>query len=301
MKHLVFLSLTIATTSVYANTEQCEYDSLKSPSYVINESSKKYVRNNFIVTPSEEQFSQTNRSLDNYDSLANNPFKVIRTDVVTKDGEKYLGFLSKYRFRDVKVGGKPYKTDKYYNVEVVTSDCQKFYYTSDDFGMFTHTFSKADGSTINESDYLKFMGDTVVPADISATSTFDKFEQEYKITTDFFDDYMIRGYYNPKTKKLNTGQVYLHLRFYGDWGFITVAKDENGQSHEVTKIDSDVDCSSDSLGCIMHEEVGVSVTEYFLRKNKNGFDFKLAGKQTKVVSISGEMVRAFLSEIDRLK
>ena len=51
----------------------------------------------------------------------------------------------------------------------------------------------------------------------------------------------------------------------------------------------------------MKETIGVDLSEQFLKKHKNGFEMKLSGKKTLVLAVSGDVVNAFLTELNKAK
>jgi hypothetical protein len=92
------------------------------------------------------------------------------------------------------------------------------------------------------------------------------------------------------------------LTFFDKWGFISNALDTDGVSHDVVKISSDTDCShSDLLGCKLTETIGVALTEKFLNKYINGFEIKVYGTKEKIIKVSGEAVKGFVSGIEKAK
>ncbi|MFX6759143.1 hypothetical protein ABTH30_19840, partial [Acinetobacter baumannii] len=73
------------------------------------------------------------------------------------------------------------------------------------------------------------------------------------------------------------------------------------KAHEVVKIDRDADCSNRYMDCKLSEIVGVSLSEPFLRKNKNGFELKLKGQQDRIIKVPSDMVVSFLDGLDAAK
>ena len=70
----------------------------------------------------------------------------------------------------------------------------------------------------------------------------------------------------------------------------------------MVKISTDTDCSySDMLGCKLTETIGVTVSEEFLNKNRDGFELKVFGTKEKIVKVSSHMVESFLSGLNKAK
>lgn len=303
MKRLAIIGLIFfAPITAYAST--CGYESMSGTEYKIKETYKKYVFNDFVVNPNKDKFGSGQRSDRNYKSLRENTFKVMSTDYVTVDSKVYEKKPASNRFRELVIDDKAYTLDRYFNIELLTSDCVKYYYAPNGTKeSFDYAIQKTDGTANTVQDLVAFLGKSLKPAKVTATSEYDEFDKQYQVKTDFFKDQMIRGYLDSKKENPTSIQVYMTLAFLDKWGFVDTAKDKNGATHEVATIDKEADCAGKSLGlgCILKETVGVSVDEDFLRKNTEGFELKLSGKQSKVVFVSGELVTAFLSELDRLK
>ncbi|NRD71620.1 hypothetical protein HQR03_13875 [Psychrobacter okhotskensis] len=303
MKKLAIIALTfLAPIAAYAN--ECNYDALSGTEYRITDKVKPYVLLDFMVNPDKDKFGFGQRNERKYQSLKDNPFKVLSTDYVTAESSVYTGRRASKRYKEVVNDGKAYTLDQNLNIELLTSDCVKYYHIPNgNQKSFDSNFQKTDGSANNTQDFLAFLGKSLQPAKIKSTTTYDEFDKQYEIKTDFFKDQMIRAYLDSKEDTPSVIQVYMKVSFLDKWGFIETAKDKSGTTHEVTSIDKEADCSGKSLGlgCMLKETLGVTVDEGFLRKNTTGFELKLSGKQSKVVFVSGELVTAFLDELDSVK
>lgn len=303
MKKIAIIGLALlAPIAAYADT--CGYEDLSGTEYRITDKNKEYVFNDFVVNPNRDKFGIGQRSDRNYKSLRNNAFKVLSTDYVTIDSTAYKNKPTSKRYREIVIDGKAYTQDRYFNIELITSDCVKYYHAPNGIKEhFDYKFQKTDGTANTIQDFSTFLGKSIQGAQVKATSKYDAFDKLYEVKTDFFKDQMIRGYLDSEKKDAAKIQVYMSLVFLDKWGFVDTAKDRNGVSHEVTTIDKNVDCSGKrlGLGCMLTETVGVTVDEDFLRKNTSGFELKLSGKQSKVVFVSGELVMAFLKELDDLR
>jgi hypothetical protein len=295
-KFLLTVLFSTLTSLAYAE-DKCGYSQLAGTEYQITDDFKKYITNSFDAFPNRQDYQQG--SINDYQSINNNNFKILNTSVRTVPSQGYL--TSNYRYSELNLDGAAYILDKSFNTEVLTSDCKKFYMDSSSFKTIQYAIKRADLQPITKKDYFDLIGSAIEKKTIGASSQYDKFEKQVEIKTDYFDRYLIRGYYNPTTKKLNFAQIYATLTFMDDWGSISSAKDTDAQPHRVTKIDSNADCKSKILGCFMKETVGIDVSEQFLRKHKNGFEIKLSGKKSTILSVSGDVVTAFLNELNRVK
>lgn len=294
----------LAPITAYA--DKCNYDALSGTEYRMTDKIKVHILPNFMVNPKGDKYSQSNEK--KYKSLQNNAFKVLSTDYVTTESSTYLKEIPAYkktkaneRYREIVKNEKAYTLDRSFNIELLTSDCVKYYYIPDNVEKsFDGYFIKTDGTANTAQDFVTFLGKSLQPATIKSNVKYDDFDKKYEIKTDFFNDQMIRGYSETKKGALSAVQIYMELTFLGEWAFIDSAKDRNGVSHTVVSIDRKPDCSNKYL-CKLKETIAINVDEAFLRQNTNGFELKLSGKESKVVFVSAELVNAFLNEVDTLR
>lgn len=309
MKIFSLMLLVVSSIPSIAFANECYYSDTNGVEYKISDKAARYVTNDFQAFPDREGYNQ--RDLKYYDSLLNKPFKVTKTEATTLDSVKYSSFLSKYRLGDIVVDNKAYITDAFYNIQLTTSDCQKFYYdpSRKNLKSLQYDFIRTDGKTITSKNYFDFLGKAVREANIETSSEYDKFEKKTLLKTDYFDQYLIRGMLDKTNKKSSNIQIYLDttvltkaLAEERSWNNISVAKDTDGNSHQVVQISRNPDCSSTKLfGCTLHETIGIDVSEKFLRSHLNGFELKMIGSNTFVKEINGDVVKSFVNEIDRLK
>lgn len=313
MKKVLITVALIFGYSTISFAQQCGYSEIEGTEYRVADKFAKYVTNDFDAYPDRESYKQG--TLEDYRSLINNPFKVTNRNSLTQSSPSYKTYLKEHRFRDIVVDGKAYYTDAYYNIEVTTSDCQKFYFDPSYKGLdsLQYKFVRTDGQVITTKNYFEFLGDNVTKLDIKTTSEYDRFEKKHLVKTDYFTQYLIRGYFDKSKNKFDSIQVYLDTTAFTkvmgsdrdrSWSNIRIAKDTDANSHEVTQITHDADCSAknkDIFGCILRETIGVDVSEQFLRKHKDGFDLKLIGDHSSEKEISGDVVKSFLKEADKLK
>lgn len=311
MKKIVLSLFLLGSVSSTAIANVCDYSSIEGIEYKVKDRYAKYVKNDFKAFPDKEWISQG--ALEDYLPLIKNPFKVTDTLAVTRASESYRTFLSDFRFKDIVVDGHAYYTDAYFNVEVTTSNCEKFYFDASgiDLDSFKYKFDRNDNKPITVKNYFDFLGGVLEPSEIEAKSKYDEFEGKTIVKTDYFDNYLIRGYYDSSKKKYDFIQVYIDLTSFTKspnsteertFNFIRLAKDTDTKSHNVIQISHDVECTPNSiLGCSLKEAIAVDVDENFLRKHKNGFRLKLIGNYSVEEEIIGDVVKAFLDETDQLR
>lgn len=302
---IVFVMLGLSSTA-FAN--ECNYESIGGVEYEINNWKKPYVTNDFQYDTTLDDYKQSDKS--KYESLIQNPFKVSKTDVITKTSEDYKGFLSDNRYTDVNFDDKAYKMDGLYNIEVTTKDCKKFYYSPryKSFKEFESDFKRTDNLLITPTDYTDFFKSSLVKIDIQTSKEYDKFEKKVKVRTDKFKDYLIRGNFDTTKNKYDFIQLYftfknipkIYKSAYGT--YIRTALDTDGNAHDVVMISSEVDdCKSEFLGCIITNDIGIDLTESFLRKHSDGFELKVMDSKPFVISVSKDLVRSFLNATNELK
>lgn len=313
MKKLFLALFVILSCSSIAFADQCNYSNINGIEYKVSDKYAQYVKNDFHAYPDKDWYEQG--TLGDYRSLVNNPFKVTSTDSVTYSSAHNKTFLSKHRFKDVSMDRKAYSTDSYYNIEVTTSDCQKFYFDPGfkDLKGLQYKFVRVDGKPITSKNYFDFLGDSVKRLDIKTTSEYDRFEKKFLVKTDYFKQYLIRGYFDQSKKKFDAIQIYLNTTAFTkeigsnrerSWNNIRIAKDTDANSHEVIQISHNVNCppkDRDTFGCTLKETIGIDVSEQFLRKHREGFELKMMGDHSFEREISADVVKSFLKEVDRLK
>ncbi|RAZ02969.1 hypothetical protein C8322_13775 [Acinetobacter sp. SM1B] len=302
MKKLLLAAIFFGTflNNAYANS--CNYEEIKSNEYKLTESSKKYVLLHFFIDPNKDRFASGQRSERKYAALRENNFKVLETGLTTKAHDSFKR-LKQFN-TDVEISGKAYTLDKSLTTKLITSTCDVFYVNLDqpyDEKYWSSIYLKADGSPIKTEGLLEIIGKSLQPKDTSANVTYDRFEKVVNIKTNEFNNMLLRGAYSPSSKKNLFVQLYLDATFLGDWGGIKLAYDTSGVAHEVVLISHNADCSNRYLGCKLEETLGVTLSEDFLKKNKNGFELKLKGKQDKIISVSSDLVKSFLDGLDQAK
>ncbi|MGD9707459.1 MAG: hypothetical protein AB7V07_07355 [Candidatus Delongbacteria bacterium] len=276
---------------------KCIYDELEGNEYKLTELIKTYVTNHFFYDPERESLYQNNKN--HFKALQNQNFKVLKTGCITVDDVKIKQrYFGEYRYYDEVITGELFVLDKSFSTKIITEDCTVFY-----FGLRggVHSLKSdillADGSEISDEDILDLIGNEPLKKQtLEASINYDRFEKIYKVKTPMFDDIFIRGAINEKDQQISFIQLYLNVLFIENWGFISNAIDIDGNSHEVTKISSDV--NSYSFGTTLTETIGVCLDRDFLEKHKDGFELKLFGRKEEIIYIHGLMVRSFLKGLD---
>ncbi|WP_323841567.1 MULTISPECIES: hypothetical protein [unclassified Moraxella] len=261
MKKLLLTSvLACLSATTYAN---CNYDQIAGDAYRVTETTGKYMSNSFVLSEKTSTFTHS-LSNKNYLDFVNTDLKVLKTNVPTK----YTQDFYKLKTRNIAIGGKPYKRNLAGTTEFVTPSCKTIYYKDN---LPSVDFRKADGSKLTDQDVLHIFGKSLTPITIKARSKYDEFDGMYSLSTDLFNDYyLLRGNYSKRTGKLVVLQIYLINKSVTGWMHFSAARDTNGNSYDISKIDSDADCSLSSMGlpCTSIETVGINISEELLRKNQ---------------------------------
>jgi|SRR5690606_13913145 len=293
----------------YVVDGQCGYDQLPGVEYVLAPEFKIYVTNRFFYDPTKRGFEQ--RDKESYLSLISQSFKILETDVIAKDDEVLRIKDSYYdpRYGEYIVGGVGYVKDNAFSTKVLTEDCSVFYYRggfSSRLNELNSHVLRVNGDKLEDQDVLNFYGkESLKVKPMDATIEYDRFEKLVKLKTPHFSNTLIRGSISTKGKSLQSLQVYADVIFSEEWGNISRAIDEDGNTLNVIKIKRDADCSrairGTRIGCKLIETVAVDVSEEFLRKNLGGFEIKLSGTKEQIIEISGTMVQGFISGLEKAK
>jgi len=295
----------VSQTGRYSQSidKSCHFEKMPGKAYLISPEFKKYVSVYFFYDAEKEKVYQDDES--RYVPLVAQMFKVVETGVITQeDTLSRQPYLSEHRYTEGDIKGIPYTIDKAFSTKLVTEDCSIFYLNGGaTVKSLLFSVVAADGSSITEDDVLVLYGsEPLERKSMDTTIEYDRFEKQLKLSTPYYNDMLIRGSVNTKNQSVSYLQLYLNLVFLDKWGFISNAVDTNGVRHEVVKISTDTDCSySDMLGCKLTETIGVTVSEEFLNKNRDGFELKVFGTKEKIVKVSSHMVESFLSGLNKAK
>lgn len=285
------------------NAQACGFSKLPGNEYRIAPEYRQFITNDFFYDPDVAEVYQLDKS--KFSPLTSQSFKVLETGVVTaEDRQSRQAYLSPYRYNEVEIDGTPYMLDKSFSTKLVTEDCSIFYLGGSMLPKsLTSHIQMANGEPITSEDLLVLIGtEPLAKREMAAEVTFDEFDRLYRIRTPAHDGMILRGAYKPETDDLMLVQLYTNLLFFKDWGNISRAVDDTGTTREITRIDTDIDCSSSSLvGCRLTETVGVTLSEQFLMDNQDGFRVKFSGTREKVVEVKPFMIQGFLAGVKEAK
>lgn len=295
---------TLATSSVNTPSEQttklgCGYDENNQPEYELTDLAKQYVTNSIKSTPNGNYDPQYNNK-KYFDPVVNNTFKF---SVETQKNKFYERFQKDDIFE---LNGKPYIYSGYEMVKIITSSCQVFWYERGNYASQTmRNIQRADGNKFGLTDYQFILGDKNINEfqPPKAKIVHDKFKNSIKITGLYDNNMMFRDWGSTKTGKLDDDyvQLYADVKFLGEWAHLDHAYDEDANRRKLVKIDTDIDCSSDVLGCQLTETIGIELPISYLETKPNGFEVKVSGKQERVLKISSYQTAQILDAINTYK
>lgn len=304
MKNILMLGVLGVGFVTSAHANSCNYEQVKSNEYRLSDLSKKYVTNSFFIDPDKDMLASVHRNDKGYKALKENNFKVFETGVATKYHDRFIKTGVKNYTADLLIEGKTYTLNNALSTKLITSNCETYYLNLDrpfDERSIGSIFLKADNSPADTDSLLEILGKSLQSKNTSASVTYDRFEKIVNIQTKEFNNMLLRGTYNPISKKTLLVQLYLDATFIGNWGEIKLAYDTSGSTHNVVSINHDADCSNRYMGCKLKETLGVTLSEDFLRKNSNGFELKLKGKQDKIIMVPSDLVTSFLDGLSQAK
>jgi hypothetical protein len=305
MRNLLIISFTISiltgcqsTPPTYTGTaESCDFNQINATSFMPTEMTKKYITNTFKSTP--DSYDPQLRNKDYFSPLQTESFK-FTGKIVPKT------FSSQYKKEDrVEINGIPYVFNGYEWAEIVTESCKIYWYDRGNYvNMMKNGSVKSDGSEFTIADYKSFFGEknfqelTIAPARVE----HDKFKESIIIRGDDDDGILFRAWGSTKTNKLNDNnvQLYARVKFIENWAHLDLAFDEDANKRQLTKIGTDVDCSSSSLGlgCTLTETVGIEIPVSYLRTKQNGFQIKVSGSREAIITVKGYQVKQILAGIE---
>jgi len=277
-----------------AKTVGCGYDELKKTEYQLTNEKKKTVQYVFVVNPNLPSHTQTNPQL--YRNFVDSKFKVLSTGHLTSFGKR----LGVNQSKDIVLNKQAYRLKINKGTAFITPSCEIFYLEFlRDFDRTSKIFLQNDGSAITPNDYISIVGsDQLIRADLSATVSFDEFDNAYDIKTKAFGGFFIRGSIKKDSNEVFFTQLYADIEFRDDWGHLKYAKDKKGKSFDVTKIDTDIDCHL--FGCDLTETVGISLSSIYLKNNPKGFTIKIFGTREAVLEVPEDMVQSFIKSTNKV-
>jgi len=284
-------------------SSSCKYNQIDSKEYkLVNNHTLSYL---LFAADKEGKPILSRLILENdLNSINTRPFKVIGAGT---DKFSYVIYrhISKKSEREELINGIPHLHDSKFATKLLTNDCTLYFLSGEAISYeLLNNIQHAHGGKINDDDLLTLFGKNALDVvDMEPKLKYDSFDKIINIETPFYNSMMLRGSINAKSKNLILLQLYADLHFYDKWPHISIAKDENGINHKLVKISEDADCSDvvDMGGCYLTETVGVSLSESFLIKNKNGFKLKLSGKYSQVITIPSYMIVGFLNGLDKVR
>ncbi|MDB4224305.1 hypothetical protein N9850_11070 [Granulosicoccus sp.] len=283
-----------------SSASPCGYSDIAGSEYRLTATFAPYASNMFFFD-AERSGGMAQLNSAAYETLSRQPFKVVATGLLTADAKvARQPYLAQYRYSEIILGGDLFKIDKGNSTKVLTEDCSVYYFKVGQTPKFLEeSIVQNNGQPLTTEQFINLTGPTaLVPVNTNAKIEIDRFTGEYKVTTPYFDSMLLRGTVNGTTGELNFAQLYSDLVFFGDWGSIRSAIDTQAKLYEVTKIDTEADCSSSRLtGCRLTETIGVTLGEDFLEQNREGFELRFQGSKTREITIPGSLVRSFLEGI----
>jgi hypothetical protein len=255
----------------------------------------------FFSDPTKVGLDQLDR--ERYSSLVSGQFKVAETGVVTaEDRNARNPALSEFRYFEDEFEGRVFRRDRSFSTRVVASDCSTFYL----YGKATKSQLKrgiltAEGSQLTDSQLLELISKQALePLNLKARIEYDRFEKRYRVATPEYNKLRLRGTVNESGNVLLV-QLYVDLVFNESWGFVRNAVDTDGRSHGVIRIDTNTDCKTRLVGCLLTETVGIQLDQAYLESKRGGFEIKAFGAKEKIIKVPGEVVEAFLAGLERAK
>jgi hypothetical protein len=283
----------------YENINSAEY--VKAPDYKM-----KYITNIFSSDPtsiSEKQFY--NQSY--FAPLATEKFKITSTEIKNKYYYGTAGEPNSRLKKDNKIiDGERYEYQNASDVKIITESCKVYWLKRGQYMDLTvRNLRLADGSEFKVSNYEDLLGSNnfmkfTAP---EAKVTYDKFTKTSKIESTLDRNLMLRTWMKDNSVgRPKEIQIYADVRFLDKWGHLEKAFTETGIVTEITKIDTDIDCSTKRLlgGCSLTETVGVSLPYAFYESNKQGFEVKLQGTRSKVIKVKDYQIQQVLDAVTKL-
>ncbi|GAA5189513.1 PDZ domain-containing protein [Ferrimonas gelatinilytica] len=136
-----------------------------------------------------------------------------------------------------------------------------------------------------------------------ASKRYDRFENVYFIESEPYQGTLLRAKIDGDTKEIRALQVYVDINSFSEWKHFDKAFTDDSVPRKLVNIDSSVDCDKIRLRysniCLLTEVVGVYIDIDYLRSRHNtGFELKLSGKQSKVITVAQFQVAQMLRTID---
>lgn len=279
-----------------SSDNSCNYASISGTSFTPTVMTRRYITNRFKSSPDSYEPQLSNK--DYFSPLQTESFKFTGKTIPKK-------LSSTYKKEDrVEVDGNPYVFSGFEWAEVVTESCKLYWYDRGNYvKVMKEEVVKSNGTDFTIADYKSFFGEknfrelVISPAEVER----DKFKETITIRGDYDDGILLRAWGSTKTNKLlnNTVQLYANINFMENWAFLDSAYDEDANKRKLTKIDTDTDCSTSSLGlgCKLTETVGIEFPISYLETKPDGFEVKVSGKSEAIITVKGYQVRQILNGV----
>jgi len=112
-----------------------------------------------------------------------------------------------------------------------------------------------------------------------------------------YQNWFIRSFIDKKTHGV-THQLYVDLRYFGDWKFFQSAADDNARPLEVVRISSNVDNCRGI--CTLEETISVALNDVILRaRAQTGYPIKISAQRgdSFVLTISSDQIQLQIDAI----
>lgn len=280
----------------YNNIDSAEY--IKAPDFQM-----RYITNMF----SSDATSVSEKQLYNksyFSPLATEKFKVTATEIKNKYYYNASGTPNSRLKKDNRIiDGERYEYQNASDVKILTESCKVYWLERGQYiDLTVRNLRLANGGEFKPSNFEELLGSNnfrkfTAP---EAKVTYDKFTKISKIESTFDDNLMLRTWMTDGAKdKPSEIQIYSNIRFLDKWGHLSKAFTETGLVTEITKIDTDIDCSTKKLlgGCSLTETIGVSLPYSFYESHKQGFEVKVQGTRSKVIKVKDYQVQQILDAV----
>lgn len=114
-----------------------------------------------------------------------------------------------------------------------------------------------------------------------------------------YENYSLRGWKDKKTDAVSH-QLYFSVKYNRDWRHYRSASYSDGKQSDITTISKDVTSCRDSYlcGCDYKEVMGVSLSDEFLKENKDtGFSIRFNSKSSheNIITVPQEYIKGYLT------
>lgn len=286
----------------------CGYESINSAEYIkAPDYQMKYITNMFssdAASISEKQFYNPSY----FTPLATEKFKITSTELKNKFYYHASGKPNSRLKKDNKIiDGERYEYQNASDVKIITESCKVYWLERGQYiDLTVRNLRLADGGEFTADNYSDLLGSNNFSkfSAPEAKVTYDKFTKISKIESTFDKNLMLRTWVkNNGADKPKEIQIYADVHFLDKWGHLEKAFTETGLVTEITKIDTDIDCSTSKLlgGCSLTETIGISLPYSFYESHKQGFEVKVQGTRSKVIKVKDYQVQQILDAVAKFE